>query len=357
MAMLPEPQKKKRESFFAKVGDLLNWMASQIAHDAKKEANRLAGLKERKIASISSQKSAEELVFHAKQTLSSLEAFKEQLLRDFGREAQSFITKSLHPIIENAKRLIIEHKEGQDRLREGEEFSDFFVHVVQSVERYAQYKDEKKLRHKIISEAILETRNALEKDFQILRNYQHHALLEIQEDQETLIGILDRKLEPIFRELASLAQADIHHDDLHHFFGWKKEVDDKRGAFVELGFLTIDTILERKSVTPPVEAPDLESSLIMRSSEIVKLARLEERALKIFELLENDHVCNNKIIHEIEYMLFELKGEAESYQQDTLSIEEEKSTLEGTFQDLYESILKAEMLLEHRKRELFKKQK
>lgn len=358
-SFMSQPPRDK-SGIFSGMGGLFSWVAELITKQAKNSsAQESASLALKRASHLSSKGRTKELLTRAEEIVKKLEFFKEELQQDFGQAAQAFINKSIDPILENAEHLIAEFS---TKTGDAEPFSDILERAVQSVELYSQFKDETKLKRKIISEAISTTKLAIEKDFQILRRYQHHALQEFEGDAEGFKTVLDAKLEPIFKELRAIQHADTKTDDLREFFIWKSQVDEKRNALNELGFLTIDSTLQRKPesllaiiVDDPKDLEELshiETSLIAKSKELASLAVLEERALKLFELLEDTTSFHKEIFVEIERLLFDLKAEAESWQEArTTESEDDDAILQDTFQGLYESILRAEVLLEERKGE------
>ena len=360
MPLLPRPSDDEGKSAFSDLGNLFNWVAGLITEQAKSsasdESKQNSSLK--RARALSSRGHTKELMESARAIVKNLELFREQLMQDFGKAAHAFINKSIDPMILNANRLIEEFSQKGEA---GEQFSDILEQAVQSVELYSQFSDEKRLKQKIITEAIHSTKVAIEKDFQVLSHYQHHALQEVEGDKEKLKAILDAKLEPIFSELREIQFGEISTTDLRELFIWKQQVDEKRNALNELGFLTIDSTLERKGDIEELDTEDLsgwgelsamESNIISKSKELTMLAALEERALKLFELLDDTTLFNKDIFCEIENLLLDLKSEAESFQD---SREDDSGDddilLQDTFQGLYESILRAESLLETRKKD------
>src|SRR6185295_6865700 len=106
--------------------------------------------------------------------------------------------------------------------------SSIFKQAVRSVGLYSEFRDEKKLRRKIINEAIQTSRETIEKDCQILRHYEHHAATGLEKVSEEFLYSLQIKLEPVFHEFYELQVSKFVTDNLRDFFLWKSNIDERR---------------------------------------------------------------------------------------------------------------------------------
>src|SRR5262249_12262141 len=100
---------------------------------------------------------------------------------------------------------------------------------------------------KIVDDAQLFINQAIKNDLEMLENYKMHLLDALpcpESEKSAREKLIDRFLFPINAELKGIAMAKMDTDDLHAFFIWKTNVDERRNALVELALLTVDGLLQ-----------------------------------------------------------------------------------------------------------------
>jgi|GEM_PF-2948501 len=196
----------------------------------------------------------DDLVANAHKMAEDLTKLKNDFFKEFGAPFYSVISKTLAPVIEQAKALgheLQKQKEG------GQIQTDFAHQAIQSTEIWLQFCDEKKLKKKIISDAIQATRSVIEKDMQVLRHYQIHALQDADLASDEFISRLEVSLEPIFQQFHELVLSKITTDDLRQFFHLRAAIDEKRSVLTEQGLHIIDHFIENQRVEKPVPEEDV----------------------------------------------------------------------------------------------------
>src|SRR5205085_11711951 len=133
-----------------------------------------------------------------------IDELKKRLVNEYGGSVSSFIIKSIEPMISQARRLI-EDLSNPNQKSEG--FQDLLQQAVISVELYSQFSDETKLIRKIIQEAHQFTRNSIDKDIEVLANYKRQALEDSslssgeKEEQSSKLALF---LDPVINELRGI---------------------------------------------------------------------------------------------------------------------------------------------------------
>ena len=134
---------------------------------------------------VSAQGQIEKTVKNAAAIANSLSLLKERLLVEFGQSSHSFIAKAIDPMVQHAHKIIAELCPGGAAPESGID-SNVLGKAIEAVGLYAQFNDEKKLRKKIVHETVNATHRAIEKDCQILSNYQEYFLqTELSMDPES----------------------------------------------------------------------------------------------------------------------------------------------------------------------------
>lgn len=336
-------QKKAKKTLFSELSHLFRAIAELVTEEAK-------GASIKGVHATAVHRKTKELLGAAERVAKGLQLFKEELLRDFGSASHAFILKSIDPMITEAFHVI------EELSSEEKKSSDIRAKAVQAAQLFSQFSDEKKLRRKIMAESIRATHCAIEKDCQMLRHYQYHTLEEMSLPQLTDIRELEKKLEPIFNEFAELALKRVATDDLRQFFMWKSHIDERRGVLVELALLTIDAALKKKAHIDSSEEEkkeealysEIEGNAVEGFKELSILNAIEERALKLFEILTSRVTFNQKTYLELEQLLEELKREAKGF--------ENHLHLQEVFHTVLKQIEKAEHALSTRQEADFNNQ-
>ena len=289
-----------------------------------------------------------ELVEAADRVIKSLMHVKEELSKEFGPMASQFIMKSIDPMIAHASEIAKDLSE-----KEGSPFasSTIFQQALRSVGLYSELSNEKKLRRKIVNEAIQAIREAIEKDCQILRRYEHYAEDDLEGITDEFLHNLNRKLEPVFHEFHLLQLAKFTSDDLREFFLWKSQIDDRRAGLLELGLTTIDSHFSSlKSGRHRTEEEDeephflpqfsaVEKDIIDSSHDLATIANLEERALQFSELIQDMTSFSPESFLQLDQLLANLKEETKQ-----LKMASHPSTYDS-FKALHEALHRAEKML------------
>lgn len=353
----PEGNGGDRKALFSELSQLFSSIAKLITEDARAE-QRMEGsqaLKSgREISHL--KKTTGELLSNTQAIATNLQLFKEQLIQDFGSSSYAFINKSIDPMIQHASKIIQElYSKGDCR----DNFPVMYEKALQSVEFYSQFNDERKLRRKIITEAIQGTKQAIEKDCQILKHYTQHSIEERKIDsKDALVEALDKKLAPIFQEFFKLEDAEIDTSDLREFFIWKSYVDERRNALTELGLLTIESLLAAKGLSADSGAKDfdergehstlsvIEKSILDATDQLTALTSLEERVLKLFERLESKEIFSERAIREIETLFSDLNFETKNFEE----IAAGNSEFTIAFEGIMDCIKRAEALFNEKRK-------
>ncbi|MDB6080736.1 MAG: hypothetical protein JWO53_8 [Chlamydiia bacterium] len=318
-----EKSGQKGKTLFSELSRLFRAIGQVVTEQAKSVP--LKG-----VHAVSVRRKTKDLLQDAQKAADGLQLFKDKLTAEFGTAASAFISKSIDPMIKSALRMIDELSD------EHADPSSMYAKAIQSAQLYSQFSDEGKLRRKIISESINATRKAIEKDCQILRNYQHHAFQELSSPESSVVSTLEKKLAPIFNEFTSLATTSTQTNDLREFFLWQSEIDERRTTLTELGLLFIDVVIAKvETVSQDVHETEEEQSPIDR--ELTALLILEERAFKLFQILDHTKIITSETLTEVSVLLSDLTVEVRSY--------ENRKDLQETIKNILQHIAKVEFLL------------
>lgn len=332
-----KPEKSTDRSLFSLISSLL---------DKEKIPQTLKG------RSVVVQRRIEETLCTAHQVISSLEEQKLRLLSEFGESSHAFIVKAIDPMISQSKQLIQDLANHDVALQ----LPDVLENAIESVGLYAQFSDEKKLMRKIVSEAIHNVRLSIQRDCDILQNYQRQLIMNgsfSQDDKDQLTLILDAKLAPIFLEFSKLLDSSIESDDVRQLFLWKGAIDTKRGALTELGLLTVDALISYKeSYTKDrdhsIEKDEIDSDFSQLDTSINEvnhtlqnIRELEERAFDLLQLVDQLEIFDRSAFADIESLLLDLKGEIQTLETHDFTCQEHQKALSR----LQESTSRLEQLL------------
>src|SRR5438105_2956133 len=100
----PNGNEKEKKTLFSELGRLFGSIAEVIGKEVKHD--KIVSLQQ--AHRVSANKKIRNLLIDAKAVVNNLQAFKEQLIQEFGNASYNFITKSIDPIIEHALLLIEE---------------------------------------------------------------------------------------------------------------------------------------------------------------------------------------------------------------------------------------------------------
>jgi len=256
----------------------------------------------------------------------SLNLLKERLLIEFGQSSHSFIAKTIDPMVLHVKKIVEELTARQQLKLDSIEGEDALKKAIDSVSLYTQFSDEKKLRKKIVHETVQAVRRAIEKDCEILKNYELYFLqneVVLTQDRDQIEELLKRKLEAIFHEFAKLQQQEYQDDDLRKLFLWKSQIDMQRGALTELGLFTVDSILHHSTQIPT----DTEEPTVISQQKIM-VEELVDKAQILLHLAESGAHFDLVVFKEMDQLLVELKGQARRIE----------PTVAEEFQDVFESV-------------------
>lgn len=341
-------------SIFNRVNNFFGWLGQLINEQAQLDAH-LEDVPHPPLKTVhqisKSLQTTSEVIANAERICENLEEVKKRLTCEFGASASSFISKCIDPMIEHARALIYALNNAD---HEANPTNGVLEQAIESVELYSQFRDEKKLKKKIVQIAQGFIKQSIDKDMEVLANYKSQALnhckLSDLERQEAEFH-LDRFLYPIVSELLGMAESRVETDDLHAFFVWKTNVDERRNSLVELGLLTIDAIKGDKDsgmyITDEegdeivLEEPfsDLVKHKIEDSSLAMSfLATLEDRVHDIANRLEVADPEDSQYVDEVSQLLEYLKVDAERL----ASLSAHTKHILDNFKALRESILSAE---------------
>ncbi len=362
--MLPDDdeskEKEERErSVFSHVGNFFGWLGQLISEQARVEAERKSEVPPVHIMReiTLQQQRTSEVIENADTICLHLEEIKQKLTQEFGASSATFISKCIDPMIEHARYLTNALKNPQN----GKEkhLNNLLSQAIESVELYSQFSDEKKMKKRIVQVAQGLIKQSIEKDLEVLSKYKVHALDAKKlrgEEREFYEFKIDGYLYPIISELIGMGESRLITDDLHAFFVWKANVDERRNSLVELGLLTIDAMTnpEHEQVAArPISADDDDEVVLEEPfPELVKhqleasaiamsyLSTLEDRVNDIFSRLGEDLP-----IDQIEPLLEYLKLDAERFQ----GLSNQTKHVLDSFNELRENILRAEQLISSKK--------
>jgi hypothetical protein len=331
-------QKKvpKNGSFFAEIGRFFDSIAEVLIGQAKAaEENPHPMSATRRIQPI---KKRQDLIAGIESCIQHLTKLKNELLVEFGSSCSQFVSKSIDPMIQHAEELIV-------RLSKAENSASLEEEAIRSVGLYSEFNDEKKLRRKIINEAVHTSRDAIEKDCQVLRNYQHHAHLSHKNVTDEQLNLLEEKLEPVVQQFHSLHLTKFVSEDIRGFFIWKSQIDEQRAELLERGFQLIDFYFSTlPGVTKKADSSS-DQDIANLSEELSSLTDLEQRVLNLMYILDENEGFTPDEFNEMSQRLHSLKKEAEFLKNST------DSDQHKAFQSLEEALTNTESIFREKKQE------
>jgi hypothetical protein len=223
---------KQKKTLFSEMSRLFHSFSELLKEHAKTTSIKGAHIE-------AHDKKLEEMLLKAQQIAQGLEQLKEELFHEVGDVSYNYVAKSLDPIIEQAMRIIEDFREG----KKANSTQDVLNRAIFTAQLYTQFRDEKKLRRKIIKESIGVLRGTIEKDSHVLHRYYNGALEASKIETPELIDKVKHQLEPIFQTLHELLLEKIDTDDLKEFFLWKAKIDHKRAELIERGLSIVDSLL------------------------------------------------------------------------------------------------------------------
>ncbi len=344
------PPEDDKRSIFSHVGNFFGWLGELITEQARMEAQKEQAMPPVHIAreiTLQQQKTSE-VIANAEVICNHLDEIKLKLIQEFGKTASGFISKCIDPMVDHARGLI---KDLKEPAREEKHLHNLLSQAIESVELYSQFSDENKLKRKIVQVAQNLIKQSIDKDLEVLANYKKHAIESCTwpSDQQQMREFqIDGYLYPIISELLGMSESRLVTDDLHAFFVWKSNVDDRRNSLVELGLLTIDAMTEStERAIVVVNEEDGEIILEEPFPQLVKhqleeaslamsyLATLEDRVNDIFMRLHEGS------LDDVEQLLEYLKMDAERF----VKISAHTKRVLDSFKTIKEEIVRAEHLL------------
>lgn len=347
-------------SVFSHVSNFFGWLGELVTEQARIDAQKeeakppLHILRE---ITLQQQKTSE-VIENAETICLHLDEIKQRLNQEFGSTASGFISKCIDPMIDHARHLTHALKEP---VPQEVHLNNLLNQAIESVELYSQFSDEKKLKKRIVHVAQGLIKQSIDKDLEVIANYKKQAMIKSgwknHEYQEREFQ-LDGYLYPIISELIGMGESKQITDDLHAFFVWKSNVDDRRNSLLELGFLTIDAMTHQEAPIMLVES-DEEGEIVLEEpfSDLVKhslenssfsmsfLASLEDRVNDIFRKIDDVHFADTESLDVVEQLLEYLKIDAERFVQ----ISTHTKRVLDSFKSIKESIRHAEHLIAAKK--------
>jgi hypothetical protein len=341
----PEPNKPSDEeireneaegnqsfSIVSRVNNFFGWLGDLIGQQAQVDAgiDPPAHPPISALHSVRGMQKTSEVIASAEMVCAKLEEVKARLSSEFGVTAATFISKCIDPMIDHAKALM-------RALQNSDHSSPVIAQAIESVELYAQFRDEKKLYRKIVQVAQGQIKQSIDKDIEILANYKQQAL-------ETSDFVENEKEEAEFQ--------------LDRFFVWKNNVDERRNSLVELGLLTIDSLRGSANTSLFVSDDEGEEVLIEEPlADFIKhhledsslamsfLSSLEDRLNQVFTRLELADFQDEQSLDEATTLLEHIKVDSERLAE----LSRHTQRVLDNFKTLRESILSAEALINRRK--------
>lgn len=341
-------EENEKRGVFSHVGSFFGWLGDLITEQARLEAHKeevhppVHILRE---ITLQQQKTGE-VIQNAETICCHLDEIKQKLTQEFGASSACFISKCIDPMIEHARYLTKALKEPH---KEEKHLGSILSQAIESVELYSQFSDEKKLKKRIVQVAQGMIKQSIDKDLEVLINYKTNALKLCSWkgfEREANEFQLDGYLYPIISELIGMAESHVVTDDLHAFFVWKSNVDDRRNSLVELGLLTIDAMTNPSHEV--VVSSDEEIVLEEPFSQLVKhnlenssfamsfLSTLEDRVNDVYSRI-HDNTSYDQVQELVDY----LKADAERFGQ----ISSHTKHVLDSFQKIKERIGSLEELL------------
>ncbi|MCE5293593.1 MAG: hypothetical protein LLF94_03130 [Chlamydiales bacterium] len=356
-----DPTDAKR-SVFAHVGSFFGWLGDLIGEQAQIEAHKEdVAHPFHKVREITQQpQKTGEVIKNAETICLHLDEIKQKITEEFGAASSCFIAKCIDPMIDHARYLTRVLKEPP--IKEESHQNSLLSQAIESVELYSQFSDEKKLKKRIVQVAQGLIKQSIDKDLEILANYKLDAISNSNwkpNEKEEKEFQLDGYLYPIIAELLGMAESKAETEDLHAFFVWKTNVDDRRNSLVELGLLTVDAMTNTTDTAHIVRYDDEDDEIVLEEpfNDLVKhqlentsismtfISTLEDRVSDIYTRIEDLHFQDASSIDLVEQLLEYLKVDAERFVQ----ISTHTKNILDSFKSIREDILKAEHLLSQKK--------
>ena len=278
--------------------------------DSQQPASQSDAIKPLKGRRFSVQFQMEKTVQNAAAIAANLNLLKERLLVEFGQSSHSFIAKAIDPMVLHAQKIVEDLQGRKESQQDIHEDTTALKKAIDSVRLYNQFNDEKKLRKKIVHETVETVHHAIDKDCEILKNYEVYFLqneILLTHERDRVEGLLGNKLAPIFHEFDKLRQQDYQDDDLRKLFMWKSHIDMQRGALTELGLFTVDSLLHHSTQIPP----DSEELSVV-SQQQVAIDEIADKAQTLMRLTESGTHFDDLVFKEIDHLLSDLKGEVQT---------------------------------------------
>lgn len=346
-----------KRSVFSHVGNFFGWLGELITEQARIDAQKedakppLHILRE---ITLQQQKTSE-VIENAETICLHLDEIKQRLNQEFGSTASGFISKCIDPMIEHARHLT---KALREPAREETHLNNLLNQAIESVELYSQFSDEKKLKKRIVHVAQGLIKQSIDKDLEVVANYKRQALRKCgwkNHEREEREFELDGYLYPIISELIGMGESKQVTDDLHAFFVWKSNVDDRRNSLLELVFLTIDAMTHQEEPVALLHSDDEDGEIVLEEpfSDLVKhqlenssfsmsfISTLEDRVNDVFLRIDDIHFRDTQSIDLVEQLLEYIKVDAERFSQ----ISNHTKHVLDSFKSIKESIQRAEHLI------------
>lgn len=326
------PKDKKQEATF--MSGILDWLGTVITDAARADSvDPITHAHEISLITERQSKVAQS----AKMIADDLKEVKTRLIEEFGPGAASFIAKCIDPMISHLTTLI-EDLAASNRLSGS--FDEFLNYAIERVKYYSGL-DEKKLKIQIVLNAHGLVEQAIQKDIDVLSNYKIH-MLEGKHAQEG-IAKLEHMLQPIIRELQTMAATRLETDNLRQFFRWKQNVDEKRNILIEMGLFVIDSFAKDKSSSDNKETKFEDYALALNA-----LLILESRLQQLFDILEKSPQLDGHTVSIVEKNLSELQDEANHF----VALHEDNIQIQKGFKSVCRGIKRSSTLLDAHKKNL-----
>lgn len=346
---------------FSHVGNFFGWLGELITEQARIDAQKEDAKPPLHIVreiTLQQQKTSE-VIENAETICLHLDEIKQRLTQEFGSSASCFISKCIDPMIEHARHLT---KALKEPVREETHLNSLLNQAIESVELYSQFSDEKKLKKRIVQAAQGLIKQSIDKDLEVIANYKKQAIRKCgwrNHEREEFEFQLDGYLYPIISELIGMGESKQVTDDLHAFFVWKSNVDDRRNSLLELGFLTIDAMTHQAEPVALLRTEDEDGEILLEEpfSDLVKhqlenasfsmsfIATLEDRVNDVFNRIEDIHFRDMQSIDLVEQLLEYIKVDAERFAQ----VSKHTKHVLDSFKSIKESIQRAERLISTKK--------
>ncbi len=353
--------KSAKRGVFSHVGTFFGWLGDLISEQARIEAQKEDAKPPLHIrCEISHQRqNISEVIINAETICTHLDEIKISLTSQFGSAASCFISKCIDPMIDHARHLI---KALKEPATQSDSINTLLNQAIESVELYSQFNDEVKLKQRIVLVAQGFIKQSIDKDLEVLANYKRDAIIKSgwsNEEKQSCEFQLDGYLYPMISELIGMAESRVITDDLHAFFVWKSNVDERRNSLVELGFLTIDAMIKTNEQTDVMRYDDEDDEIVLEepfdqliahqlensSLAMSYMATLEDRVSDIFVRLEDLHFKDASSVDVVEQLLDYLKVDAERFR----TISTHTKHVLDSFKTIKQNIIKAESLLLEKK--------